>query len=132
MPWDEATQIKYTRPRERYETDLTETEWELIEPLLPPPMPRGRPRKTDLRAVVNAIQYLLGTGCQWRQLPKDFPPFTTVQNYYYQWAQTEVLDEILALLRRRMRVEVGLNTWRYAGELISNGGSAPLRRAGSD
>ena len=131
MPWDEATQLKYTRPRERYETDLTEAEWELIEPLLPPPMPRGRPRKTDLRAVVNAIQYLqrwtlrVGTGCQWRQLPKDFPPFTTVrtdssgQNYYYQWAQTEVLDEILALLRRRMRVEVGRAPEPTAGAIDS-------------
>src|SRR6478752_274794 len=59
----------------RYETDLTEAAWELIKPLLPTARYGGRPRTTDMRAVVNAIFYLLRTGCQWRLLPREFPPW---------------------------------------------------------
>ena len=79
MPWNETTKTEYTRPRDRFESDLTDEEWNLVEPCLPPPSKRGRPRKTDLREVVNAIQYMLATGCQWRAIPPCFPPVTTVQ-----------------------------------------------------
>ena len=70
---------KYERAGQRYASDLTEAEWTLIEPSLPGTKPLGRPRETDLRAVLEAILYIARTGCQWRMLPKDFPPFTTVQ-----------------------------------------------------
>ncbi len=59
----------------------------LMERLLPPPSSLGRPRETDLRAVVNAILYMASTGCQWRQLPKEFPPYSTVQGYFYEWSR---------------------------------------------
>ena len=62
MAWNKTTQKQYKRDLTRYETDLTDAEWELPKPLLPPPSPRGRPRKTDLREALNAIQYILGTG----------------------------------------------------------------------
>ena len=83
MPWNETTRKQYSRETGRYESDLTDAEWALLVPLLPPPSRRGRPRHVDLREVVNAIFYMLWTGCSWRALPKDFPAFTTVQNYFY-------------------------------------------------
>jgi putative transposase len=64
-----------------YETDLTDAAWELVKPLLPAARHGGRPRTTDVRAVVNAIFYLLRTGCQWRLLPHQFPPSGTVYHY---------------------------------------------------
>ena len=60
-------------------------EWRLVEPYMPAVKRLGRPRETDLRAIVDAILYIARTGCQWRLLPKDFPPFTTVQGYFYDW-----------------------------------------------
>ena len=85
MPWNQATQEEYKRSQQELETTLTDDEWKLIEPLLPAPAPKGRPRTTDqgrtlrVRQVFDAIQFLLATGCQWRLLPRCFPPFTTVR-----------------------------------------------------
>jgi transposase len=64
---------------------MTDREWLLIEPFLPIPRRLGRPRSTDLREVVNALLYIATTACHWRMLPKDFPPCSTVQRYFYQW-----------------------------------------------
>jgi transposase len=85
MSWTETTRAKYRRDGLRYASDTTEEEWAVIEPFMPPSQKRGRPRTTDLRAVVNAIFYVAQSGCQWRMLPKDFPPHTTVQRYFYPW-----------------------------------------------
>ncbi len=74
MAWNETTREKYKRSSDRYESDLTDEEWLLIEPLLPAPSKLGRRRTVDLRAVFDAIQYMLATGCQWRAIPKCFPP----------------------------------------------------------
>jgi putative transposase len=71
----------------RYESDTTDGEWLVMEPLLPPPSALGRPRETEMRALVNAILYIASTGYQWRQLPKDFPPYSTVQGYFYAWSR---------------------------------------------
>ena len=71
--------------RRGYPSDLTDAQWALIAPHLPGPSPRGRPRRTDLRAVVDAILYLLRTGCQWRMLPSDFPPWGTVWWCFRCW-----------------------------------------------
>ena len=78
-------------PAKRYATDLTDAEFALIEPRLPPPSRLGRPRTTDLRAVLDAIFYLLRTGCQWRLLPKCFPPRSTVFGYFRRWWQDGTL-----------------------------------------
>ena len=85
MSWTEITRIKYRRDGLRYASDTTDEEWALIEPHMPAKFRVGRPRETNMRAVVDAIFYIIETCCQWRMLPKDFPPFTTVQGYFYQW-----------------------------------------------
>lgn len=84
MAWTEITRAKYRRDGLRYASDMTDEEWAVIGPRLPAPARRGRPRNTSLREVVNAIFYIAQSCCQWRLLPKDFPPFTTVQ-YYFLW-----------------------------------------------
>ena len=103
MPWNEATREQYTRPRDRFESDVSDEEWALVEPLLPRPSKMGRPRSTDLREVFNAVQYQLNTGCQWRAIPLCFPPSATVQNYFYRWRDTGVLARMLAALRALAR-----------------------------
>ena len=82
MPWTETARADYARPAERYATDLTDDEYALVAPHLPAPNRRGRPRTTDLREVLNALLYLLRTGCPWRLLPKEFPPRSTVFGYF--------------------------------------------------
>ena len=85
MVWTEITRRKYRRDGLRYASDTTEEEWAVISPLMPSESRRGRPRTTALRAVTDAIFYIAQTGCQWRLLPKEFPPYTTVQRYFYRW-----------------------------------------------
>ena len=92
--WTKITRAKYERREQRYASDLTDAECSLIEPALPLPKALGRPRETDLRAVLDAILYMLRTGCQWRMLPKDFPPFTTVQGYFYDWRDSGLFERI--------------------------------------
>lgn len=103
MSWNEATHEQYSRSRARYESDVTDEEWEVITPLLCEPSALGRPRTTDLREVLDAIQYMLATGCQWRALPKCFPQFTTVQNYFYAWRNSGVFERMLDALRQHAR-----------------------------
>ena len=85
MAWTKITRRHYARRTARYASDMTDREWALVEPFLPMPRRLGRPRTTDLREVVNALLYIATTGCQWRMLPKDFPPCSTVQRYFYEW-----------------------------------------------
>lgn len=85
MPWDDTARREYERRSARYASDVTDREWALIAPFLPPPRPVGRPRTANLREVVNAIFYMATTGCQWRMLPRDLPPTSTVQRYFYDW-----------------------------------------------
>jgi len=87
MPWTEITRPQYRREELRYASDLTDEEWASIEPFMPAPSPIVRPRTTKLRSVMNAILYIASTGCQWRQLPNDFPPYSTVQGYFYEWSR---------------------------------------------
>jgi putative transposase len=77
---------------------MTDQEWAVIAPLLPPPKAGGRPRKTDLRAVMDAILYIASGGCQWRMLPRDFPPRSTVQGYFYRWRDSRLWETINHLL----------------------------------
>jgi putative transposase len=86
-----------------YPSDLTDAQWKVIESHLPPAGVGGRPRKTDIRDVVNAIFYLLRTGCQWRYLPKDFPPKSTVWRYFNAWRTDGTLDLIHDSLRTKVR-----------------------------
>ncbi len=83
MVWTDITRPQYRRKGLRYSSDTTDEEWRLISPHLPPPRRLGWPRTTDLRAVVNALFYIASSGCQWRLLPDSYPPYTTVQRFFY-------------------------------------------------
>ena len=86
-----------------YPSDLTDAQWALIEPHIPPVRPGGRPRKTDMRDVVDAIFYITRTGCQWRYLPGDLPPKSTSWRYFDRWRRDGILDTIHDLLRKKVR-----------------------------
>ena len=75
-------------------SDLSDPEWALIEPFIPPAKRGGRKREVDVREVLNGILYVLGTGCQWRALPKDLPPKSTVHNYFRLWEWDGTLERI--------------------------------------
>jgi putative transposase len=93
-----------TQARELSETDLTDAQWEILRPLLPPPPGGGRPRTTDLREVVNAILSVLRTGCAWDLLPHDFPPPGTVSGYFSQWRRNGTIARLHEALRPKVRV----------------------------
>lgn len=119
MAWTEITRPHYVREGLRYASDVTDAEWKLIEPLMPPASPIGRPRTTDLRAVVNAILYMASTGCQWRQLPKDFPAYSTVQGYFYEWSGNGTFVAINHVLVIASREKAGREASPSAGVIDS-------------
>jgi len=89
-----------------YDTDLTDDQWTLVEPMLPPPRHLGPPR-TDLRRVLNALLYVAKAGCQWRLLPKEFPAWQTVYPVYRKWARQHVWESLNARLRALVRGRIG-------------------------
>ena len=93
--------------RKRYTSDLTDAEWAIIERLIPPAKAGGRPRTTNMRDVVDAIFYVLKTGCQWANLPGDFPPYSTVFDYYNQWRKDKVWQSMNDALREEVRQAEG-------------------------
>jgi len=119
MSWTEITRPDYDRRSLRYASDSTDAEWALIAPFMPPRARVGRPRRTDMRSVWDAIQYLAATGCQWAMLPKEFPPFTTVQYYFYAMRDGGVLDVINEALVMAVRVIDGRNAEPTAGVIDS-------------
>jgi transposase len=94
-------------PRQTYPYDLSDAEWAILEPLVPPPRPGGRPPRHPRREIVNAILYVLRTGCQWRALPHDLPPWGTVWWYFRQWREDGVWEQVNTALRERVRVRLG-------------------------
>src|SRR6266699_1351412 len=103
MAWTKTTRKQYRRDGQRYASDTTANEWILLSRLMPERARTGRPPKWDLRPIMDAILYILATGCQWRALPKDFPPFTTVQHYFYDWRDRNVWRKINRVLVERTR-----------------------------
>lgn len=91
MPWTKTTRREYDRRGLRYASDCTDKEWEIIAVFLERTGTVGRPRRHDLREIWNAVGYVNASGCQWRLLPKDFPPFTTVQYHFYRWRDNGLL-----------------------------------------
>ena len=83
--WTTENRARYDRRGLRYPSDLTDAEWALIRPLIPPAKRGGNKRTVGLRAVMNGLMYLLSTGCQWAALPKDLPPRSTVNDYFRRW-----------------------------------------------
>ena len=117
--WTEITRPKYEREGQRYASDLTDAEWALIEPHMPAIKRLGRPRATELRNVLDAILYIARTGCQWRMLPKDFPPFTTVQGYFYDWRDDGLFEKINFALLLEAREAAGREASPSAGVIDS-------------
>jgi transposase len=105
--WTPENRPLYDRAHLRYPSDLTDAEWALVAPLLPPAKRGGRRRTVDLREVVNGIMYVLGTGCQWRAIPKDLPPRSTVFDYLDLWGWDGTLDRIHHELYVRCREQAG-------------------------
>ena len=92
--WTTENRPRYNRDRLRYPSDLTDAEWELVEPIIPPGKRGGGKRRVSLREVVNGVMYILSTGCQWRYLPKDLPARSTVHDYLSLWNWDGTLDRI--------------------------------------
>jgi putative transposase len=90
-----------------YPTDLTDAEWAILAPLLPPARPGGRPRRQDLRAIVNGMLYVLRGGIPWRLLPHDLPKWKTVYDYFWKWRRAGTWEEINGRLRERVRTSAG-------------------------
>jgi transposase len=119
MAWTETTRGHYRRDGLRYASDLTDEEWALIEPHLPLPAKVGRPRTTDLRKLFEAILYMASTGCQWRAIPKEFPPWSTVQGYFYAWSRRGLLSQINHILVMSLREKLGRQASPSAGVIDS-------------
>lgn len=93
--------------RRRYDTDVTDAQWHLVESLLPLAKPGGRPRSVNLREVVNGILYVTRSGCQWRLVPHDLPPWGTVHYYYWRWRKEGVWQRVHDTLRDKLREREG-------------------------
>jgi putative transposase len=93
--------------RRAYPSDVSDAEWAILAPLLPPAKPGGRPRSVDLREIINAISYWLRSGEAWRLLPHDLPPWHTVYHYWRAWRLGGDWERLHTALRERLRVQVG-------------------------
>jgi putative transposase len=93
--------------RREYPSDISDEEWVILEPLIPPGKPGGRPRTTEMREVINAIFYLDRTGGQWRALPHEFPPWSTVWSYFRRWRKDGTWERIHSTLREHVRLKQG-------------------------
>ena len=115
MSWPKEVPVK------RYPSDLTDEEWQLLEPLIEEaePYTTGRPRTHELREIINAIFYLNKTGCQWRYLPKDFPSYKLVSYYYHKWVDNNTWAKINLAVHRKLRKELGRNEEPSAGIIDS-------------
>jgi transposase len=100
---------RVSSPRRGYPSDLTDAQWALIENLLPAPSTDGRREKHPRREIVNAILYVVRSGCPWRYLPADLPPWQTVYWYFVRWEDAGVTEKLLATLRVKTRVQDGRN-----------------------
>ncbi|WP_156381971.1 MULTISPECIES: IS5 family transposase [unclassified Aureimonas] len=105
--WTKANRGKYNRDGLRYPSDLTDGEWALVAPLIPPAKRGGRRREVDVREVVNGLLYVLGTGCQWRAVPKDLPPKSTLFSYFDLWNWDGTLGRIHQELYVKCREAMG-------------------------
>ena len=119
MPWTDAARREYRRKTSRYASDMTDAEWALIEPFMPPKNRLGRPRTADLREVMNAILYMASTGCQWVMIPKDLPHYSTVQRYFYDWRDSGLLETMRFMLAVETRELEGREAQPTAGVIDS-------------
>ena len=105
--WTQANRHRYDRSKLRYPSDVSDEEWALVGPLIPPGKRGGNRRKVDVREVLNGLMFVLSTGCQWRSIPKDLPPRSTVHDYFDLWTWDGTLDAIHHALYVRCREQAG-------------------------
>jgi transposase len=105
--WTEKNRGRYNRDHLRYPSDLSDEEWGHIEPLIPPAKRGGNQRRVVMREVVNGIMYVLSTGCQWRAIPKDLPPRSTLFDYLDLWRYDGTLGRIHQVLYEKCREQAG-------------------------
>ena len=134
--WTAENRPRYNRDHLRYPSDLTDEEWALIEPLIPPGKSGGGKRTVNMREVVNGVMYVLSTGCQWRYLPKDLPPKSTAHYYFMLWDWDGTLERIHHWLYVAAREQVGREAGPTAAIIDSQsvksaekGGRASIRPA---
>ncbi len=134
--WTAETRRDYERKTPRYPSDLTDGEWALAAPLIPPAKRGGRKREVDVREVMNGVLYVLETGCQWRALPKDLPPKSTVHDYLMLWEFDGTLERMHHELYVKTRDLEGREASPSAGVIDSQsvksaekGGSRSIRQA---
>jgi len=107
--WTTENRARYNRDTLRYPSDLTAEEWTHIEPLIPPAKPGGRKRAVNIREVLNGLMYVLSTGCQWRSIPKDLPPKSTVFHYFDLWKYDGTLERLHYALYVKCRKQMERN-----------------------
>ena len=105
--WTTESRARHDRSKLRYPSDLTDDEWSLIKPAIPPAKRGGRKRETDERELVNGVMYVLSTGCQWRYIPKDLPPRSTLHGYLDLWNYDGTLEKIHHTLYVKCREQAG-------------------------
>ena len=134
--WTDETRLRHDRSGLRYTHDLTAEEWSEVEPLIPPAKPGGNKRTVNIREIVNGLMYILGSGCQWRDIPKDLPPRSTIHEYLDRWSYDGTLDNIHHALYIKCREEVGREAGPTAATIDSQsvksaekGGPASIRMA---
>src|SRR5215203_74808 len=113
-----------------YPTDLSDAEWKHIEPFVPAPKRRGRQRIHSPREILNAVFYILRSGCPWRLLPREYPPWKTVYHYFRQWRINGTFEQLNAVLRERLRISIGRNAQPSAG--IADSQSAKTTGVGGE
>ncbi|WOE73812.1 IS5 family transposase [Alterisphingorhabdus coralli] len=119
MAWTGIARAEHSREGLRYPSDMTDREWMLLEPFIPPARRGGRPRTADMREVVNALLYIASAGCAWRLLPKCFPPVSTVRRYFYAWRDTGLFDTLNMVLVMNLREIEGREASPSAGVIDS-------------
>ena len=117
--WKPEHRVAADRNGLRYPSDLTDAEWAIVEPMIPPARHGGRKRSVNVREVLNGIFYLVKTGCQWRMLPKEFPHWKTVNDYFSKWRQDGTWQRLNDALREQVRVQAGRQPTPSAGSIDS-------------
>jgi transposase len=134
--WTAENRPKYNRDYLRYPSDVSDEEWAVLEPLIPPGKTGGNKRTVVLRQVVNGVMYILSTGCQWRYLPKDLPPRSTVHDYFTLWEWDGTLDKmhfaLYVLCREKLEREASPTACIVDSQSVKSaekGGPALIRTA---
>ena len=133
--WTERNRARYDRGGLRYPSDLTDEEWALVEPEIPPAKRGGNRRTVDVRAVIDGLMYVLSTGCQWRAIPRDLPPRSTINHYFCRWRDDGTLSRLHHALYAHCREQAEREANPTAAIIDSQsvkgaekGGSASIRR----